>query len=115
MNVYVALLRGINVGGSNLIKMSALKACFGAQAFVMLQLENDMQASRADGAHPGIGGCHIDNAPTASRLRGIDRACAQLAQWAATRWTATCGGPAGLLPVSRPSRGMPKLRCARDD
>jgi uncharacterized protein (DUF1697 family) len=33
MNVYVALLRGINVGGSNLIRMSALKACFDAQGF----------------------------------------------------------------------------------
>jgi uncharacterized protein (DUF1697 family) len=30
---YVALLRGINVGGNNLIKMSALKACFEAQGF----------------------------------------------------------------------------------
>jgi uncharacterized protein (DUF1697 family) len=28
---YVALLRGINVGGNNLIKMPALKACFEAQ------------------------------------------------------------------------------------
>ena len=28
MNRYVALLRGINVGGNNLIKMTALKACF---------------------------------------------------------------------------------------
>lgn len=28
MTVYVALLRGINVGGSNLIKMPALAACF---------------------------------------------------------------------------------------
>lgn len=31
MNVYVALLRGINVGGSNLIRMPRLKACFEAQ------------------------------------------------------------------------------------
>ena len=31
MNVYVALLRGINVGGSNLIRMPALKACFEAE------------------------------------------------------------------------------------
>jgi uncharacterized protein (DUF1697 family) len=31
MGRYVALLRGINVGGSNLIKMAALKACFEAQ------------------------------------------------------------------------------------
>jgi uncharacterized protein (DUF1697 family) len=28
MGKYVALLRGINVGGTNLIKMAALKACF---------------------------------------------------------------------------------------
>ena len=28
MNQYAALLRGINVGGKNLIKMAALKACF---------------------------------------------------------------------------------------
>jgi len=28
---YVALLRGINVGGNNLIKMAELKACFEAQ------------------------------------------------------------------------------------
>ena len=31
MNLYVALLRGINVGGSNLIRMPALKSCFEAQ------------------------------------------------------------------------------------
>jgi uncharacterized protein (DUF1697 family) len=31
VNCYVALLRGINVGGNNLIKMSALKACFEGQ------------------------------------------------------------------------------------
>ena len=31
MNVYVALLRGINVGGNNLIRMPALKACFEAE------------------------------------------------------------------------------------
>ena len=30
---YVALLRGINVGGKNLIKMPALKACFEADGF----------------------------------------------------------------------------------
>lgn len=28
MNQYLALLRGINVGGNNLIKMTALKTCF---------------------------------------------------------------------------------------
>jgi uncharacterized protein (DUF1697 family) len=31
VNLYVALLRGINVGGSNLIRMPALKDCFEAQ------------------------------------------------------------------------------------
>ena len=30
---YVALLRGINVGGKNLIKMAALKSCFEANGF----------------------------------------------------------------------------------
>lgn len=33
MTTYVALLRGINVGGKNLIKMPALKACFEAGGF----------------------------------------------------------------------------------
>jgi uncharacterized protein (DUF1697 family) len=33
MPSYVALLRGINVGGNNLIRMPALKACFDAQGF----------------------------------------------------------------------------------
>jgi uncharacterized protein (DUF1697 family) len=33
MTRYVALLRGINVGGKNLIKMPALKACFEADGF----------------------------------------------------------------------------------
>jgi uncharacterized protein (DUF1697 family) len=33
MSRYVALLRGINVGGNNLIKMADLKACFEALGF----------------------------------------------------------------------------------
>ena len=33
MSRYVALLRGINVGGNNLIKMSDLRACFEALGF----------------------------------------------------------------------------------
>jgi uncharacterized protein (DUF1697 family) len=33
VNLYVALLRGINVGGSNLIRMPALKTCFEAQGY----------------------------------------------------------------------------------
>jgi uncharacterized protein (DUF1697 family) len=33
MSRYVALLRGINVGGNNLIKMTELKSCFEKQGF----------------------------------------------------------------------------------
>ena len=33
MSQYVALLRGINVGGNNLIKMTELKSCFEEQGF----------------------------------------------------------------------------------
>jgi uncharacterized protein (DUF1697 family) len=33
MTTYVALLRGINVGGKNLIRMPALKACFEENGF----------------------------------------------------------------------------------
>ena len=33
MGRYVALLRGINVGGKNLIKMADLKACFEEHGF----------------------------------------------------------------------------------
>jgi uncharacterized protein (DUF1697 family) len=33
MTAYVALLRGINVGGKNLIRMPALKACFEDEGF----------------------------------------------------------------------------------
>jgi uncharacterized protein (DUF1697 family) len=33
MSRYVALLRGINVGGTNLVKMVELKACFESQGF----------------------------------------------------------------------------------
>jgi uncharacterized protein (DUF1697 family) len=33
VTIYVALLRGINVGGNNLIRMPALKACFEAEGY----------------------------------------------------------------------------------
>ena len=33
MAIFVALLRGINVGGKNMIKMPALKECFEAEGF----------------------------------------------------------------------------------
>jgi uncharacterized protein (DUF1697 family) len=37
MNQYAALLRGINVGGNNLIKMTALKASFEALGFTQVR------------------------------------------------------------------------------
>lgn len=37
MNQYVALLRGINVGGNNLIKMTDLKACFEGLGLMNVQ------------------------------------------------------------------------------
>lgn len=47
---YVALLRGINVGGKNLIKMPALKACFEEHGFddvsTYIQSGNVLFASR---------------------------------------------------------------------
>ena len=54
MGRYVALLRGINVGGNNLIKMAALKACFEAQGFrdvaTYLQSGNVVFTAGAEGA-----------------------------------------------------------------
>jgi len=54
MGRYVALLRGINVGGNNLIKMVALKACFEAQGFrdvaTYLQSGNVVFTAGAQGA-----------------------------------------------------------------
>jgi len=51
---YVALLRGINVGGKNLIKMPALKSCFEASGFedvvTYIQSGNVVFASRETGA-----------------------------------------------------------------
>ena len=51
---YVALLRGINVGGNNLIKMTALKACFEKQGFAdvvtYIQSGNVLFSARASGA-----------------------------------------------------------------
>ena len=51
---YVALLRGINVGGNNLIKMTALKACFEKQGFAdvvtYIQSGNVLFRASASGA-----------------------------------------------------------------
>jgi uncharacterized protein (DUF1697 family) len=57
---YVALLRGINVGGNNLIRMPALKACFEALGFddVATYIQSGNVLFSADGAAkalaPGI-------------------------------------------------------------
>jgi uncharacterized protein (DUF1697 family) len=49
---YVALLRGINVGGKNLIKMTDLMACFEAQGFanVRTYIQSGNVLFEADGA-----------------------------------------------------------------
>ena len=53
MSRYVALLRGINVGGKNLIKMTALKACFEKHGFedvvTYIQSGNVLFSSREPG------------------------------------------------------------------
>jgi len=54
MTRYVALLRGINVGGKNLIGMPALKSCFEAQGFAdvvtYIQSGNVLFASKEKGS-----------------------------------------------------------------
>jgi uncharacterized protein (DUF1697 family) len=51
---YIALLRGINVGGNNIIKMTALKACFEKQGFAdvvtYIQSGNVLFTASASGA-----------------------------------------------------------------
>jgi uncharacterized protein (DUF1697 family) len=59
MKRYVALLRGINVGGNNLIKMTALKACFEKQG--LLEVVTYIQSGNVvfgsdDGAADTLGG-----------------------------------------------------------
>jgi uncharacterized protein (DUF1697 family) len=52
MNLYVSLLRGINVGGKNLIKMTDLAACFEALGFteVRTYIQSGNVIFRADEA-----------------------------------------------------------------
>ena len=52
MTTYVALLRGINVGGKNLIRMPALKECFEAGGFedVATYIQSGNVLFRATGA-----------------------------------------------------------------
>ena len=52
MAIYVALLRGINVGGKNLIRMPELKACFEAGGFedVVTYIQSGNVLFRATGS-----------------------------------------------------------------
>lgn len=67
MTTYVALLRGINVGGKNLIRMPALKACFEENGFddvsTYIQSGNVLFASR--------------DTPSAALTRRIEKMLAQ--------------------------------------
>lgn len=64
MTQYVALLRGINVGGKNLIQMTRLKACFEAHGFedVVTYIQSGNVLFKASG--PGSG-------ELASRIEGL--------------------------------------------
>jgi uncharacterized protein (DUF1697 family) len=56
MNQYVAFLRGINVGGKNLIKMPALKACFEGLGFeeVRTYIQSGNVLFRARGSNAAL-------------------------------------------------------------
>ena len=57
VTIYVALLRGINVGGRNLIKMPALKACFEVAGFedVVTYIQSGNVLFRASGSGSALG------------------------------------------------------------
>ena len=59
MTAYVALLRGINVGGKNLIKMSALKDAFEADSF--RNVRTYIQSGNVLFEWPGDGGTALAN------------------------------------------------------
>ncbi|MBL8951840.1 MAG: DUF1697 domain-containing protein [Myxococcaceae bacterium] len=74
---YVALLRGINVGGNNLIKMSALKACL--EALGMLNVSTYIasgnvlfDAPRASGAETGAKRERSDRGHEARLARALE-------------------------------------------
>lgn len=54
--LYVALLRGINVGGKNLIRMPALKECFEADGFedVVTYIQSGNVLFRGTGSGPAL-------------------------------------------------------------
>lgn len=53
--IYVALLRGINVGGKNIIRMAELRSCFEAEGFrdVVTYIQSGNVIFRARGSTPG--------------------------------------------------------------
>jgi uncharacterized protein (DUF1697 family) len=57
VTIYVALLRGINVGGKNLIRMPALKACFEANGFedVVTYIQSGNVLFRSSGSGSELG------------------------------------------------------------
>ena len=59
MTIHVALLRGINVGGKNLIKMSALKDTFEADGFE--NVRTYIQSGNVLFESPGKGGAALAN------------------------------------------------------
>jgi uncharacterized protein (DUF1697 family) len=88
MSRYVALLRGINVGGNNLIKMAALKACFEEQGLqdvvTYIQSGNvvfsagepaaEKLTGRLEGAIAAAFGCNADVfLRTRAQMQGIVR------------------------------------------
>ena len=64
MTQYVALLRGINVGGNNIIKMNALKACFESLGFkdVRTYIQSGNVLFRAAGSNQASLTKRIENA-----------------------------------------------------
>ncbi len=78
---YVALLRGINVGGKNLIKMTALKSCFEDQGFARVST-------------------YIQSGNVLFEARAADRA--RLAGRIEKMLTSAFGYPASVVLRSRP-------------
>lgn len=64
MDLFVALLRGINVGGKNLIKMADLAACFEAQGFsdVSTYIQSGNVIFRANGIERSLLASRIEEA-----------------------------------------------------
>jgi hypothetical protein len=72
MTRYVALLRGINVGGKNLIKMTALRACFEELGFRPGHLHPERERALQRG------GLKADQPTGRIELAGVNRATPSL-------------------------------------